>query len=131
MFGINQVFRAKEGLPPLYRSGGSGMNGQNLPHGIFTEDKNMFPRKSQVIGVFLVDQPPFAILLNGIGGGDKTVPGKNILPVINSQNGLEIGQWDKGMQRGIRCPVSVFHAERVSLFVWSINGTNLQNAKIL
>jgi hypothetical protein len=51
-----------------------------------------------------------------------------VLPVINAQNGFEIGQGDEGMQVGIRRPVSVFHTARVSPPKRSMNGTNLQNA---
>jgi hypothetical protein len=58
--------------------------------------------------MFLADQPPLAVLLYGIGGGDEAIPAESILPVINAQNGLEIGQGDEGMQRDIRPPFSCF-----------------------
>jgi hypothetical protein len=47
--------------------------------------------------VFLADQPPLAVLLNAVSSRDKTVPGKTILPVIYAENGLVIGQRDKGV----------------------------------
>jgi hypothetical protein len=47
------------------------MNGQYPPYRIFTESKDMFPGKGQIIGVFPPYNPPFAVLLYGIGGGDK------------------------------------------------------------
>jgi hypothetical protein len=68
------------------------------------------------------------VLLNGTGGGCQAVPGKPILPVIQAQKGLKIGQRDKGIQRGARSPASVVHEERVRPPNGSINGTNLQNA---
>jgi hypothetical protein len=95
MFGINKVFRTKEGFPPLYPPGNSGVYGQNLPYRIFPQGKDVLPCKGQVIGVFPPYKPPFAVLLDGVGGSDKAIAGKSILPVIDPQDGLEIGQGDK------------------------------------
>jgi hypothetical protein len=40
------------------------MDGQNLTDRVFPEGKDMFPGKSQVVGMFLLKQPPLAVLLN-------------------------------------------------------------------
>jgi hypothetical protein len=42
MFGINKVFRAGEGLSPLYQTGSSGMNGQYSAYPVFPEAKDVF-----------------------------------------------------------------------------------------
>jgi hypothetical protein len=76
-------------------------------------------------------QPPLAVLLNGTGGGCQAVPGKPILPVIQAQKGLKIGQRDKGMQRGARSPASVVHVPKVNPPLHPTNGTNLQNEEKL
>jgi hypothetical protein len=58
--------------------------------------------------MFFSEQSPLAVLLYGEGCRNKAVPGKSVLPVIDPQNSLEIGQGDKGMQyRSV-------HANRVS-----------------
>jgi hypothetical protein len=80
--------------------------------------------------VFLADQPPFAVVLNTISSGDKAVPGKTILPVVNAEDRLKVYQRNKRMPRGIKGPVSVFHAPKVNLPERSRNGTNLQKYQI-
>jgi hypothetical protein len=97
MFGIDKVFRAKEGFPLHNSPGLSRIYRQNLPYRVFPEVKNVLSCKGQVIGVFLADQPPLAVLLNAVSSRDKTVPGKTILPVVYAENSLKIGQTDERM----------------------------------
>jgi hypothetical protein len=73
------------------------MDGQNLPYRVFPEGENMFPRKGQVIGVFPPIETPFAVLLNGVSRRDKTESRQAIFPIINTKNGLGVGQGDKRM----------------------------------
>jgi hypothetical protein len=47
------------------------MDCQNLTNRIFPQGKDVFAGKGQVIGVFPPYKPPFAVLLYGVGGGDK------------------------------------------------------------
>jgi hypothetical protein len=69
MFGINQIFRAKAGFPAQSGPDSSGIDGQHPPYRVFPQGKDMFPVKSEVIGVFLPEETPLAVLLYAIGGG--------------------------------------------------------------
>jgi hypothetical protein len=47
--------------------------------------------------MFFAKQTPFAVLLDGVSRRDKAIPGKTVIPVIKAQNGLEVGQRNKGV----------------------------------
>jgi hypothetical protein len=49
----------------------AGIDGQNLADRVFPQSKDAFPGKSQVVGMFLAEKPPFAVLLYGVGCRDK------------------------------------------------------------
>jgi hypothetical protein len=60
------------------------------------------------------NQPPFAVLLYGVGCRYQAKHSGFILPIINAQQSLEIRKGNKGMQRKGRCPGFVVHENKVS-----------------
>jgi hypothetical protein len=70
---------------------------QDFPNRIVPQGKGAVSIKGEEFKPLFADKPPFAVLLDGISSGYQAIAGKSILPVIEAQNGLEIGQGDKGM----------------------------------
>jgi hypothetical protein len=104
------------------RSG--GMDRQDFPYRVFPEGEDMLPGKSEVVGMFFSEKPPFAVLLYGEGGGYEAITRKGIFPVVYTEDRFKFGEGYQGMQYK-----SVFHSFRVKRKFSMKNGTNLQKSK--